>query len=928
MTTTHQNNLTSHSNGSGTSESNTNLQSASNTINSNSQRSTNDANLIEENSINSIIPSSFSVNKPISTIYLENYKSSSNTYSLFDNHRQPNNEEHVNSSEKLNPEENLVQLADRNSSFKLQKERDEFIKRLVDFHRHKSINTPLNSWPTINGRPINLQKLYAKVIALGGWERVCERDKWNDIAVELDPLTFGSCTNGSQALKLIYVRYLSLYEKVHSSSAAASSSLNTLLDSIPNLNPNSYLNTQSTGLISSATSTNSLNILGSVGGKQNTNGAVGFSNSSASANLSHRFSSTSTLASSITSFGLMDDRDDDLLMTGRRRFSYLLEATPMIYNHSQHTSEYSISSTSSIMTSLSTSIASLSNNNHSGSLSNFQATLNNHSIYNPYEKLEKSLLSGLPNEVDFVFNTILLLSSDETHLFRVYSSPLLIDLMLAHIGFFGAEDKHGYRLLYDNVWHSSPTKHKKLRSKTHSTQKEFFNNKGKASDNIKLRWQTSRRQFVKFWHNSVELPAKSFDEDKRTLIENLLPKLYNEYLKDIPSSELMSLREWYDDEEGLCSEYRRIEQVMIILNNLSFEDNNATFMANQSGSLLEFLIMCLFCKNRGLLVDIRKHALDILANLSRCMKLRCLSDKHRNLLFLALEYLIVGQQQKQNSYDSSLSKKFNAISSQNHLDLLRGLEIFTKLCAQRLQLLDDECESNERIISSFKMNLHFTSIPEQNETCLFLNSIIFRLEELLSVQDVLILMNCLELLYNSTQYSQTICNMIVNSSPKIVSMLVDYLSVDMSHFGMQTNSVSQVKTTSSLIGTSSHSHNQQQPQQHLRILKVIPSTGSLSQQNSIANMNMNTTSTQIVRVNQNLSQSQFQPLKVSQTTHPISPSSSSSSSSALSSQSLIQQHQSTSLLQQTLFNQHNKISNVASLKNSTQEQAKLVLIDW
>jgi hypothetical protein len=49
------------------------------------------------------------------------------------------------------------------------------------------VNTPLVcSWPHLNGKPLDLRKLHSVVAALGGWERVCERNKWSDVCAQLD----------------------------------------------------------------------------------------------------------------------------------------------------------------------------------------------------------------------------------------------------------------------------------------------------------------------------------------------------------------------------------------------------------------------------------------------------------------------------------------------------------------------------------------------------------------------------------------------------------------------------------------------------------------------------------------------------------------------------------------------------------------------
>ena len=53
-----------------------------------------------------------------------------------------------------------------------------------------------------------------------------------------------------------------------------------------------------------------------------------------------------------------------------------------------------------------------------------------------YEKLERSLFSGLPNEVDFVINVCTLLSNEGRHILRLDQSKYLLTLLMAHIGLF------------------------------------------------------------------------------------------------------------------------------------------------------------------------------------------------------------------------------------------------------------------------------------------------------------------------------------------------------------------------------------------------------------------------------------------------------------------------------------------------------------
>lgn len=112
------------------------------------------------------------------------------------------------------------------AKFQSNKEQEDFVQRLTEFHRHRLVNTPLSYWPTLNGKAVDLYKLYMKVLSLGGWERVCEKYKWEEVWQSLlesqDMAEFKGCgASGSHALKLIYIRYLSLYEKFEAHMSAS-----------------------------------------------------------------------------------------------------------------------------------------------------------------------------------------------------------------------------------------------------------------------------------------------------------------------------------------------------------------------------------------------------------------------------------------------------------------------------------------------------------------------------------------------------------------------------------------------------------------------------------------------------------------------------------------------------------------------------------
>jgi len=51
-----------------------------------------------------------------------------------------------------------------------------------------------------------------------------------------------------------------------------------------------------------------------------------------------------------------------------------------------------------------------------------------------YAKLERSLMSGLPNEVDFALNVFLLLSNEGKYVLRGMKGMHVVDCMLACVG--------------------------------------------------------------------------------------------------------------------------------------------------------------------------------------------------------------------------------------------------------------------------------------------------------------------------------------------------------------------------------------------------------------------------------------------------------------------------------------------------------------
>lgn len=51
-----------------------------------------------------------------------------------------------------------------------------------------------------------------------------------------------------------------------------------------------------------------------------------------------------------------------------------------------------------------------------------------------YSRIERSLMSGLPNELDFAVNVCLLLSTEGRHTLKGTKALRIVELLLSHVG--------------------------------------------------------------------------------------------------------------------------------------------------------------------------------------------------------------------------------------------------------------------------------------------------------------------------------------------------------------------------------------------------------------------------------------------------------------------------------------------------------------
>ncbi|KAH7718914.1 ARID/BRIGHT DNA binding domain containing protein [Aphelenchoides avenae] len=218
-----------------------------------------------------------------------------------------------------------------------------------------------------------------------------------------------------------------------------------------------------------------------------------------------------------------------------------------------------------------------------------------------YAKLLKSLISGLPNEVDFAMNVSTIMSQPGPHEMQLSLSPQLITVMVAHCGVFDEEGEN-YEDLHIGAWHRS-----------------------------------TGRDFLRFWSDAGI-------EDKDVL--NLLTANKRSLLDAVERQLFVGVDSDYNMRDPVCW---RVFQVLSIFRNLSFETSNHASLA-QNWALMKFLLLC--ANSRW--IPLRNGALDILSNIAPDVDLtvqipanhpllktvaRCLTSNDKYQIIRALEIL-------------------------------------------------------------------------------------------------------------------------------------------------------------------------------------------------------------------------------------------------------------------------------------------------
>ncbi|XP_019747467.1 AT-rich interactive domain-containing protein 2 [Hippocampus comes] len=339
-----------------------------------------------------------------------------------------------------------------------------FLDELRQFHQSRG--SPFKKIPIVGGKELDLNALYFRVVSLGGFAKVSDKNQWNELGEEFNFPR--SCSNAAFALKQYYLRYLEKYERVHH-------------------------------------------------------------------------------------FG----EDDDEAQPGNTKTFLPVGAIPTSYNYQQHVvSDYLRQSY--------------------GLSTDFIPPCD-------YNKLVLSLLSGLPNEVDFAVNVCTLLSNESKHAMQLDKDPKLVTLLLAHTGVF--DDSLGsFSGVFGTDW------------------------KAKTS-----------RDFIRFWKEVVQ------DAEVRELIWD----------KSSTAQDGTSVAERWQSlfhpprNLGISDmEAQRVLQVAVILRNLSFEEANVKLLA-ASRTCLRFLLLCAHCN----LISLRQLGLDTLGNVAAELQLDPVDFRMTHLIF-------------------------------------------------------------------------------------------------------------------------------------------------------------------------------------------------------------------------------------------------------------------------------------------------------
>ncbi|CAF0786971.1 unnamed protein product [Didymodactylos carnosus] len=333
-----------------------------------------------------------------------------------------------------------------------------------------------------------------------------------------------------------------------------------------------------------------------------------------------------------------------------------------------------------------------------------------------YEKLELSLLSGFPNELTFTLNTLLLLSSnDHQHpqqqrypQLRLYKCPRILDILFHHMGLFLSENSNSHlQLLYENIW----SKH--------------------VNYHLRSYW---------FRYCPKEIVTQILGKDDKKLAAVTNPSdengeiiLYNGFNGNAFDAD-------FDHDIFEQNQELRVEQILMVIRNLSFDRANAQYLLAQTRNnqklhmIYQFLLLTAYCERK----EIQKYAFDIITNLAQLINLKHLEQINENILKLFIELI-----------------RSMLFENDDRLKIIRSLEIIGNLTSQGM--------SNELFL---------------------LDYIDIIVKKLIHIPDILILVHTLECLYRLSELGEQACNQMLKVD--VIVTLINLLTIEAKSFSSQT----------------------------------------------------------------------------------------------------------------------------------------------
>ncbi|XP_067945739.1 AT-rich interactive domain-containing protein 2-like [Watersipora subatra] len=219
---------------------------------------------------------------------------------------------------------------------------------------------------------------------------------------------------------------------------------------------------------------------------------------------------------------------------------------------------------------------------------------------NEYERLQKSLLSGLPNEVDFAINVCCILSMEGSSSIKLFSHRNLLELLLAHVGIFS--ENSSLQHLYLSEW-----------------------------------FPKTRRNFTQFWYEHIECADLDYAGFLLDMISSGPHRQQDQqyYLtkSNLIDSELFQLGR--DEKDAMI---HRVKQISHILRNLSFDVLNSKAMS-ETPLVFNFSMLC--CHNT--LPQLKHNGLDILENISKQYVIPAVQESSTQLIVRCLHRWLSSQ---------------------------------------------------------------------------------------------------------------------------------------------------------------------------------------------------------------------------------------------------------------------------------------------